>query len=356
MGDNYFYSLDGPLDSTPGGRQMRVANLSGLPQLVRLRGGDPRSLLERHEIDPHLIRDPELFIDCQSVVELFEDCSTSLRDPYFGLELAEMQDPDVFGCVTALCRSAPTVRSSVNCFIDYIPVTHSPDALLELVENDEIAEIRWEVGTDLGCNDQANYQAALLNLKLLRDLGGPRFRPSYVNLAVDPRGAHLNELELRLGCQFNQTRDHNAIAFPSSLLDQPVRSANRLLFRLLGGYLEQVRTASRSSIAEQVDDYVRGALSSGQCSIEHCARKLDIPVRTLQAQLADSGLKFTDILERQRLVTARAHLGQPEFSLDEVADLLGYAEQSSFGRAFKRWTGQTPRQYQQSLRGDCDLA
>jgi AraC-like DNA-binding protein len=349
MDNNYFYSLDGPLDSTPGGRQMRVANLAGLPALVRSRGGDARSMLERHEIDPQQIRDPELFVDCQSVVELFEDCSTSLRDPYFGLELAELQDPEVFGCVTALCRAAPTVRSSLNCFMDYIPVTHSPDTLLELVENEDIAEIRWEVGTDLGCNDQANYQAALLNIKLLREVGGPRFRPSYVNLTVDPRGTHLNELELRLGCQFNQTRDHNAIAFPARLLDQPVRSANRLLFRLLGGYLEQVKAASRSSVTEQVEDYVRGALSSGQCSIERCARKLDVPARTLQAQLADAGLNFTDILEKQRLQTARDHLRNPELTLDEVAEILGYAEQSSFGRAFKRWTGQTPRQYRQAL-------
>lgn len=351
MGDNYFYSLDGPLDSTPGGRQMRVANLAGLPGLVRSRGGDPRSLLERHEIDPLLIRDPELFIDCQSVVELLEDCSSALRDPYFGLDLAELQDPEVFGCVTALCRAAPTVRSSVNCFIDYIPVTHSPDTLIELVETDDIAEIRWEVGTDLGCNDQANYQAALLNIKLLREVGGPRFRPAYVNLAVDTRGTHLNELEQRLGCAFNRTRDHNAIAFPASVLDQPVRSANRLLFKLLGGYLEQVRAASRSSVAEQVEDFVRGSLSTGQCSIERCARKLDLPVRTLQAQLAEAGLKFSDIHERLRLEAARTYLRRGELSLDEVAEILGYSEQSSFGRAFKRWTGQTPRQYRQALRG-----
>ena len=61
MGDNHFFSLDGPLDSTPAGRQMRVANLAGLPSLVKSRGGDPRAMLERHEIDPQLIRVPYHF-------------------------------------------------------------------------------------------------------------------------------------------------------------------------------------------------------------------------------------------------------------------------------------------------------
>jgi AraC-like DNA-binding protein len=347
MGDNYFYSLDGPLDSVPGHRQMRTANLGGLPGLVRSHGADPVSALERHGIDPHSIRDPDQFIDCKSVVDLFEYCSSSLNDSLFGLELAHIQNPDVFGCVAALCRAAPTVRDSVTSFIDFIPVIHAPDTILELVEGRETAEIRWSVGTDLGSNQQANYQAALLNLKLLHLVGGPAFRPSYVNLTVDTRQRDIARLEQQLGCRFHKTRTENAIALPVSVLDQPVPSASSTLFKLLGGYLEQVKAASRTSIADRVQDYVRGALSSGNCSIERCAGKLGLSVRTLQAKLAESGLIFSDILEQQRMNAAGEYLAREQMSLDDVAALLGYAEQSSFGRAFKRWTGQTPRQYRQ---------
>lgn len=349
MGDNDFYSLDGPLDSMPASRQMRIANLSGLPGMVRGRGGDPRSILERHELDQQLIRDPDHYIDCQSVVDLLEDCSQALNDPLFGLHLAEIQDPDVYGCVTALCRAAPTVRESVASYIDFLPVTHAPDCIIELVESREVAELRWNVGTDLGVNDQANYQAALLNLKLLQAVGGASFRPSYINLAIHSRPRDLSELEQRLGCRFNSTVDSNAIAFPVGFLDQPVRSANRLLFNLLGGYLERVKVASRTSIADRVEDYIRGSLSSGNCSIERCALKMDISVRTLQTQLAEADLKFSDILEKQRFEMARHYLEQPHLSLDDIADMLGYAEQSSFGRAFKRWTGLTPKLYRQQV-------
>jgi AraC-like DNA-binding protein len=347
MGDNAFYSLDGPLDSMPGSRQMRVANLSGLPRLVRSHGADPVSILERHEIDPQILRDPDQYVDCKSVVDLFEYCSASLNDPLFGLQLAQIQDPDVFGCVVALCRAAPTIRESVVSFIDYLPVTHAPDTILELVECEDTAEIRWSVGTDLGFNNQANYQAALLNLKLLRLVGGQGFRPSYVNLAVDARTRDIPELENKLGCQFHKTRSENAIAFPIGVLDQPVASSNRLLFKLVGGYLGQVKAASRTSIADRVQDYVRGSLSSRHCSIERCATKLGISVRTLQAHLGESGLKFSDILEKQRFDMAKIYLQQEQFSLDDIAAMLGYAEQSSFGRAFKRWTGQTPKLYRQ---------
>jgi AraC-like DNA-binding protein len=34
-----------------------------------------------------------------------------------------------------------------------------------------------------------------------------------------------------------------------------------------------------------------------------------------------------------------------ECTLDEIASQLGYAEQTSFGRAFKRYTGMTPQAF-----------
>ncbi len=351
MGDNAFFSLDGPLGSMPASRQMRIANLAGFSNLVRSRGADPIALLERHAIDPQVVRDPDHYIDCQSVVDLFEYCSTSLNDPLFGLHLARLQNPDVFGCVAALCRAAATVRESITSFIDFIPVIHAPDVILELVEGKETAEIRWRVGTDLGFNNQANYQAALLDMKLLQLVGGTAFRPSYVNLAVDARAKDIAELEARLGCRFNSTKAENAIAFPVRLLDQPVTSSSRLLFSLLGGYLEQVKTSARTTIAHRVQDYIRGSLSSGTCSIERCARKLGMSVRTLQAHLSEARLHFSDLLERQRIDTAKTYLKHEQMTLDDVAAMLGYAEQSSFGRAFKRWTGLSPRQFRQHARG-----
>ena len=74
-------------------------------------------------------------------------------------------------------------------------------------------------------------------------------------------------------------------------------------------------------------------------------------MRTLQIHLSEAGLGFSDLLERQRIDTAKTCLQQEHMSLDDVAAMLGYAEQSSFGRAFKRWTGLSPRQFRQHSRG-----
>jgi len=340
-----FFSLDGPLDALPTELQVRAANLQGFTDYTRNLGGDPREILEVHGLDPRAIVDPDYYIQCQDIVDVFEHCSAMFNDPLFGLQLARQQDADVYGCVTALCRAAPTVRAGITSFIDYLPVSHSPESMLYLLEGSETAELRWDVRPDFGMADQANYQAAVLNLKLLRMIGGSRFVPNYVNLTVDARDKDLPEIEATAMCPVHVRAANNAIAFPLHLLDQPVPTANRTLFRLVSGYLDRVRAASRVSLAQRVEDYVRGALPSGTCSIERCAKKLGTSVRTLQSRLAECGVRFSDILERQRMELAKTYLQEGELTLDEVALRLGYSEQTSFGRAFKRWLGVTPQRF-----------
>lgn len=345
MGQDTFFSLDGPLDIAPGGGQVRAANFAGLADLARQFGRDARGIVERHGMEARVLTDPESLITPQQMADTLEYCSTLFDDPLFGLHMATVQDPEVFGCVTALCRSAPTIRAGIRCLIDYLPVVHAPDCEVVLIEGRETAELAWLVNADMGVNDQANYQAAMLNVKLLQSIAGPTFKPSWVSLSADTRTTDMPELERLLGCKVTSRSSHNSIAFPAHSLDQAVPSANRLLFRLLGGYLETVKAAHSLSIIDRVESYIRGSLASGNCTIERCADKIGTSVRTLQAKLAAENARFSELVENQRAALAKSHLAQRQLSLDEIADRLGYGEQTSFGRAFKRWTGMTPQQY-----------
>ncbi len=338
----YFFGLDGPLDAIPAPGQMRAANFQGFTDLVRKMGGAPRRILERHGLDPRAIADPDSHVPCQAVVDALEYCATLFDDPLFGLRLAMMQEPDVFGCVTALCRAAPDVRTALESLIAYIPVVHSPEAVVTLSEGPETAMLGWQVNTDFGANDQAQYQALALNLKLLRAIGGV---PDHALIGIDARRRDVPEIERLIGCPVRIKAECNGIVFPARTLGQPVASANRLLYRLLGGYLARLKIVNRETIVARAGSYVRGALPAGSCSVERCAEKLGLSVRTLQARLAAHGSSFSELVETQRETLARIYLKQTRMPLDEVAERLGYGEQTSFGRAFKRWTGSTPQKF-----------
>jgi AraC-like DNA-binding protein len=342
---DFFFGLEGPLDALPGDGQMRAANLKGLHDLALQNGSDPARILERYGLEPRTIADPDSHISCQTLVDVFEYCSNLFDDPLFGLHIADLQDPDVYGCVAALCRAAANVREAIGCFIDYLPVTHSPALALELCESRTTAELRWTVNADLGVNDQATFQGLLLNIKLLRSITAPGFAPTYVTLCTDIRDRDIPEIERVTACRVIGGAQTNAIGIPIQALDQPIASANRLIFRLLGGYLERVKNANRVTVVERAEGYIRGALPTGTCSIERCAQKLGMSVRTLQGRLAQQGIKFSEIVDAQRERLARIYLLKAGMPLEEVAERLGYGEQTSFGRAFKRWTGMTPQKF-----------
>ena len=91
-----------------------------------------------------------------------------------------------------------------------------------------------------------------------------------------------------------------------------------------------------------------GGTASGSQRIDEIAEKLGTSGRTLQRRLADEGLTFAAIVDEVRLEAAKVALSDLGMSLAHVAYFVGFEEQSSFSRAFKRWTGSTPLEYRQA--------
>lgn len=343
--NTFVLSVDGAFDVLPSHGTLQAGYLRGLVDLVRSRGCDPCKVLEHHEIDSRTFEDPDQHIKCVDAVNLLESCSNLLRDPLFGMRLAERQDPDVFGCAATLARAAPSLRLALQSLIDYVPVCASPECEVELATGREIAELRWRTDTGLGDSEQVNYQGLFLFAKTLQTLAGPRFRPEYATLTFKIARSTLQPLQERLGCKVSGNADAHAIAFPAELLDQPVATSNKMLFSLLGGYLSQLRAASRAGFVEQVESCVRRALATGSCSVSGCAAKLGTSSRTLQKRLTKMDVRFSNIVQRERIRLAKHALLHGDSTLDEIALQLGYSEQTSFGRAFKRSTGMTPQAF-----------
>ncbi|MYM61908.1 AraC family transcriptional regulator [Pseudomaricurvus sp. HS19] len=344
-----FFALEKPLHTLPEISQVRSSNLARFPQLIERLGGDYRALLARFSINARLIEDANSFVDCLSLVKLFEHCAVEFDDPLFGLHLAEQQTADVYGCVVALCRAAATVRDAIACLSEFIPVVHSSESLLELEISTEsapeVAELRWADRSRFANNTQANYQGLLLNLKTLQAVAGPDFRPLHVSVPKGIDGSLVGEFERIVGCPLQAGADYSCIAFPASLLEQPVASANEPLFQLLYGYLFRLKRLPKQTTLERVNVYVAWALGSADLSIDACAKHLGLSARSLQMRLQAIGKSYSDVLENHRQQQARYLLQNDTMSIAELADRLGYAERTSFGRAFKRWTGLTPQQF-----------
>jgi AraC-like DNA-binding protein len=87
-------------------------------------------------------------------------------------------------------------------------------------------------------------------------------------------------------------------------------------------------------------------------TIERVAPRLGMSIRTLQRRLRGWEHSFEGILDETRREIAIARLTAGDTSITETAFLLGYSDLSHFTRAFRRWTGTTPREFAAARRQD----
>ena len=76
---------------------------------------------------------------------------------------------------------------------------------------------------------------------------------------------------------------------------------------------------------------------------------MHLSTRALQARFQKIGITYGELLDEIRRMLSLIYLDDKSISALEVGVLLAYNDQSSFARAFKRWTGETPRQYRSRL-------
>ncbi len=86
-------------------------------------------------------------------------------------------------------------------------------------------------------------------------------------------------------------------------------------------------------------------MDGGDTGIEAIAKKLAISSRTLLRRLADEDTSYNDVLAEIRIEFAKRYLSRGTMSASEVAYLVGFTEPPAFFKAFKRWTGMTPREF-----------
>jgi AraC-like DNA-binding protein len=98
-----------------------------------------------------------------------------------------------------------------------------------------------------------------------------------------------------------------------------------------------------------VREAIGAGLRGGDPGLSSVARQLGLSPRTLQRRLSEHHAIFNEMLDTMRFGAAKSYLAQGNIAATEIAYLLGFAEQSSFNRAFRRWAGQTPSEFRRAL-------
>ena len=139
----------------------------------------------------------------------------------------------------------------------------------------------------------------------------------------------------------------NGFNGPIARLDDPLETANSSLHDVLRDHSERLlaELAPDDSLVARVAADIVSSMREGRASAELAASRLAMSRSTLARQLADHGTTYKDLLQQTRYRTAIHHLRYSSHTVEDIAFLLGFSECAPFVRAFRRWSGHSPREY-----------
>jgi AraC-like DNA-binding protein len=326
----------------------RASALVGLEALARELGRDPIPMMARFGFYPAMLTDPEAPVSYRRWCELLETCADEWQCPDFGLRLGASQNLDLLGLVGQVARLTDTVVEGLRELERHMHLRSSAFTT-RLDEGDAAAGrlpvIVYETKLRVG----EGRQMAELGVSLIRNVLSTLSGHAQVQLfAVMFRQAAPDDdhaVRRHFKCPIVYGQPHNALYFSPCLLGMPTSNKDLSLKPAVRAFLDKATGRNDHDITGVATQIISNLLVTGRCTREVLAERLQMHPRTLQRRLEAAGTSFSALLDQQRQQRALTLVRGHAMPLSQVAFLLGFADQSSFNQAFRRWTGVSPSRY-----------
>lgn len=316
------------------------------------RGADRCELIERAQIRTEEINEPDKRVSFASYMTLMRSAIELCGEPALALHFGEavrLQDISILGLV-GHCETAEQAREHANRY-GRLAVDDGNGSGSDRVEFVRDGDNVW-----LNFNSPLYREHPLLTeSSLARSVcDGRAFAamhpdkpwpaPKVVSFTHDePSYRAEYDRIFRMPLHFGS--DMNAMLFGEEILSVRVAPPNEYVSRLVKQQAETLLKDldNTSSTRAHVEKLLLPMLRAGEVSIELVARKLGVSRQTVFRKLKDEGVTFERVLDELRHKMALSYLKTEKMSVNQTAYLLGFSDPAAFSRAFKRWTGSSPR-------------
>jgi AraC-like DNA-binding protein len=187
-----------------------------------------------------------------------------------------------------------------------------------------------------------------IHRSLHRDVFGSSFHSHLIELRIAESAEYGLPPEAANAVQFGCPR--NRFHVGSDWIGRRLELGNELTFK----QIVQICDTELSELVMQdgVSGQVRKVLLENAAfasNMDAIAQHMGLTSRTLRRHLKQEATTFSEIVDSTRAELSLRYLRSADLSTEEIAYVLGFSETASFVRAFKRWTGKTPRAYRMGL-------
>lgn len=323
----------------------RAGSLTGIDTLAISLGHDIRPMLKRFGFAPEVLCDPELRISYGAFSQMLEACADEWNCPEFGLLLGQTQQLGVLGPISLVARLSDTVGGALEALFDHATI-HSTgyDLLLSSLTGSREGMVAVIYRPKPGSG--AGRQILMLSMAIARNVlatvtGNTGFRPSLVTFScAKPASSHAAKPFFACPMRFDEIE--TMLYIEASLLTQPTAIRDTAYAPLISAYRDQIGRQFEADVIESTRRLIGQLMPTGRCTCDIVADCLKLQPRTLQRRLKTHGTTFSKLLDTYRKEMALELVGRKTVPLVQIAQALGFADQSVFNQAFRRWTGTTP--------------
>jgi AraC-like DNA-binding protein len=314
-------------------------------------GLDPQKLFEDAGIDPNLRLDVNARVSAHDMDELLWRAKQQSHDNAFVFKLAEQMHPSYMGALGYAWMTSPSLRKAFERLSRYIDMVYD-ELEVRLDDRDGFFHVRIET-SESQVHDPALRERDKLAIavQLCRMIYGKEFHPTRVCF-THARPSNANEYYAFFHCEVVYDASHNEIVMPVAVADEELVGFNpQLVHKFDELIVEYLQQRDRSDIVGRTRNAIFEELPSGEVSLERTAGMLNMSSRTLARKLGEEGASFKSLLNEVRQELAEKYIRDRSLTLTEISFLLGFAEISSFSRAYRGWNGASPSTHRDQLLG-----
>ncbi len=309
------------------------------------RGADTGEIIAALDLHESVLDDENARVTVETAAGIWDEISRKIGDRFLGLHFGEalgLHGERHF--LFTLMKNCRTLKEGLESLIRYHRlmtdlvrprlVVHGPDAAIE-VES---------ALPDSTANRHVSESVMGLLAVILRNIAGegPVFREiQFTHEGADDTGEYERIFSLKPVFRSSGNR----MILEKNMLDRALPMAHREFHAFIRHYAEvlDARLFNDAGFADKAALFIKKTiLSGGDYSLGAVSERFTLGERQVQNRLKNEGTSYRVLLDGARKDIALHLLKQKDVLLIDIAFMLGFSDQSSFNRAFRKWTGGTP--------------
>jgi AraC-like DNA-binding protein len=310
---------------------------------------DARPLISNLGIDLSRIEVPGARYPTAMMIDLSHSLLEKTGDDCIGLAIGSHVRPTTFYALGYAWLASATLLGAFKRLARYDQIVSTADVVTVAPGNNTYSLVFTHRSAGIEARPIGIDCFFMALISMCRWIGDPSTAPVEVHLQHDSAGRD-GDYVTAFGAPVVFEAEQNCLIFDRDTAERPVSGSNTGLAgmndRLAENYLASLEP---SAVTTHVRELLMQLLPSGGATQERVASRLNRSCSSLQRDLRSEGTSFRDVREDTRQRLAKGYVQNSDISLQEVAFLLGFSDQSNFSRAFRRWTGKSPKDWRESM-------